>query len=199
MTQQNNQLEKESKSEIILKAKESIIEILADNLVKEFKGVIKIADLANEIAFTVQEQLLHKQFFNSLELTAKQMEELESVLEPSIKDGISRYFRKNKETLVKQKDSFKTSINNFTDLCLATVSDEINRGVILNGTIEKVDVSNDKTNRVQIAYSKVSGAITAPSRIIAVNQNAIEEISKDFANSFAEEAKTITEDTINFD
>jgi len=153
-----------------------------------FQEVINMdhyTDIAKDVAASISAELKNKTFFtDDLELTQKQKDCLESVIVKLVLDCKNRYIEKldDDERTIKIAQNVVNHCRKLIDLAFSAVSQEVNRGAIINGQAISASAANDKFNKMEFRY--LSGDVTVPTNGVFISTNCLDIIENSILVEF---------------
>lgn len=166
-----------------------------------FQEVINMdhyTDIAKDVAASISAELKNKTFFtDDLELTQKQKDVLESVIIKLVLDCKNRYIEKldDDERTIKIAQNVVHRCRKLIDLAFSAVSQEVNRGAIINGQAISASAANDKFNKMEFLY--LTGDVTVPTNGVFISTNCLDIIENSILVEFnlkkTQEKATVTD------
>ena len=168
---------------------ERIVEIVHDI----FDAVIKLnplQDIFENLADLLIDDLKANSLLEfNLELTDDQKKQLRSVVKSKCQATTHNYLS-NLNTDERTKLVYglvRERTTEIADAILSSISQEINRGAIINASAIQANSKNDKYDEILLRKTKSSGDITIPTSVIVLSTNCVDVIKSSCQTAKGEE------------
>lgn len=104
----------------------------------------------------------------------------------SLKANVASYCNRAKEKYLKNRDDdrrivkslvpIKKHLRDIIDVALGNISEEINRGAIIEASVVNADCKNSNYNKIELHYSKFGCRVAVPTRGCFISTNCIQMV-----------------------
>jgi hypothetical protein len=146
-----------------------------------FDNVIRNEDWRNivdDLCKALIKELCENPLFTKIELTDRQKDSVQRAL-PNICETIKTQYAANirqDERTQKIAELVSHNVRKIAEKVLAGVSQEVNRGAIINCVAVAADAKSEDYDQITLRKSKEAGDITIPTQCVLISTNCIEVI-----------------------